>query len=898
MTIPIYDEAARALASGDFRTSAPATEALSFGRVRAALEGWQAQEMAQAERSAATAQAEQAEIAQTDLGPGEVAQPDPSLAARFQAAFRDRAREVYAEQAKLEGYRVASDLRRAHRLDPEGFASAWDAYVSEQEEVLKAQDPVLAAATRRMLERQGEGEYQNIAEAAHARELATQKQTAITLLSDRQALHADDLLNDPDEERYLAAMADIEDDLGVLLESGLMSASEAADFAESAQFDLTREWVRGEFTTSLQAGDLGGAQGVIEALRAGQWFPDNERGRTLAAALERELNALLAAEAEDVENATTLALHNLQRLQSAALLGLDASENEGVLEQSFAYVMEHGNPLQRQQAIERANAVGVARAAQPYIDNLPIYAIDDFRRGIDDSFFGVSETAHSALIGALEAHERKLNEALDQNDLLSMDRPLSPRAASADEVQARRERTAHLSGLPVSAVPHWRREETAEAGAAFDEALRTGRYDEADEILTNYLAPAINSPVEMAALAIQAGEAAGDMFTLAALSTLGHVDATTDLMALAAEGRTLDRAAVYRDTGADPDAIRSDSALNEAILTASMGRPDLADSMRGFLSDVYVAALQRARDRDLGRRAAQREAIAQVRRIAGTPLSEGVEFSNGSRLPGQVVASFPEGVDAVRREINEVLDNPARLGIPPSQHEDMRYWVAPTPLEDGSIGFYHTAQGRLVTDRNGDVVRVLQDEAIARAGVTPDTSPGFFQGLWEQGQQWVAEQEARWQDTRTLRTIEATAPEQADLLTDIYYAVKNTPPAERGWRISEYGLLLDAERDVDWAGVERGWQDAQERRRAPAGRLPPERQSLMVGDYQPLIAAQRLAQMQQRYPDDLTAQLVGYWEGEQVVESLRAEHGERWADHLPMGTRKFVERVRSRRHAD
>lgn len=898
--IPQFEEQAQ-VQGADFSGATPNAPAVNFEAIQQSFSRWQNRETEQRERQVMQEQGDQGALVQEELGTEGIAQA-PDVARRYQQAFDERAREVYQERVKLDAQRTAGELRRKHWNDPEGFNRSWGAYQQSQRETTKQQDPVLADQVGRFLESYGLGQYENLAEQQASRERAIQKDEVLRNWKDLQDERQGDLLNDPEETNYWAYLDDLEESVSRQVELGFFSAEEGARIVDDNRLTLTREFVRGSFNERLEAGDIGGAQGIIGSLRQGAWFEDNERDRQLANALERELEPLLRGMERKEQTDVARELEMLRRMNNAARQNLSVAGFDP--SQHLEFVMEHGNPNQVEQAFSLIRSADRHQAVSSVVKRASVSQLPQLREAIGQQFPTLRSDDMNSLLSIIETEEQNLSRAVSEGNFLGAAEPFDWRPAmqqlrgAEDPFQVLGQQRAHLEQRRAETLGRLELQDTPDLGLfsnneladiseQFGDALRRGESDRADDIVTLMGGVYSGDPMGLLDTVNRLDDVGGELASAVLLSQFGQVTDVTDMLALAGEGRNLDKGAIRTHTGATVTDLRDDSTIREAVHGLSMGNATLREELFSMLDNVYLA--QMARDGQPGP-ASRGPARQNIEKMLA-PLQDTQQFSNGTRLPQSFLADIPGGARAVRDEINAHLNDPVRFFGRDLPDQQMRF-IQPVPLGDGSIGFKHTTENRMMTNDQGEPVRVNAPDIVQQW----EDDPGWWRrSMSRLGQAGGAIEEAA-QDFQDWRIRSAArAPAQAfgvepDVMDAVYYAAKRTPKEDAGDRIFEFMLRPSAQDEVDWGSVQDFW------RQREGSRVDSQQYRPQVDNRQQMQAAASnlMSQYQARYPDDVDAQLAAYWEGPELVDALKEDFGAQWRGNLPMASQQFIQRAKRR----
>lgn len=876
--LPQYDEQP-SLAAPDFRLPGATQQARSFDRLQSALGRWQERAHAEADARAMEVQRQAATRAQAEAAPGELVAPPDRLSRRYQEVFRERAKLIYDQQLALDATRTAFDLKQKHYFNPDGFAEEWGAYVQGQEEVLTGTDPAQAVDTRLLLEDFGMKVYHELAGMAYTRERDAQANEALELFRRQLAAHTDQVLRSGDEQDYYEGLFQVEGQLDILQESGLVGAAEVDRLRQGALTNLSIEFLTGRFRNSLRADDIGGAQAVIDSLQAGKWFRHNPDGRALADSLARELAAHMKAAEGELDSSVGLAMYELQRMTAAQLDGVKIDDE--AFDAAYEFVLKQGNPKQQRQAQEYAATRPVAEAVGGKITQIPYGAVRQTLDDLRQAQLALAPEAWSRVESMMTAHQRDL-EAGMRNGLIPPSLEFDDISTVPPEApRARQVRAAALYNVPVNAIPLWSPAEQSRFSSDISGALRNQDYHGADALLTAYSQAYGEDLGGVARGALALGEAAPGVYLPTLLHAMGEGgDLTTDALALAGTGQRADQSQLFKLHGADPEDLRRDRNLARQVWAASMGDAHVAEDMYSFLTDVYAGVLARTPKERFG--SGRTEALREVRRIM-SPFQESVEFANGSRLPAKLLANNPRGAQEVVAEVNRYLDDPRLFdaGFDAGFTEDFARNLSIRPAPEGGVGFWHTTQGAFLRNRDGDIVTVARRDTPAP---TPDA--GGLASSLKAGLQWAGEQAKRVRQrlgASPVRVAAANLGVSVPLLEGIYYAAQDTPAEELEWRTA-MALPDNADAQTDWKPLRRFLQQA--------GTVPKQEwDTINNADAQPYAAAQRLKKMQTAFPGDDQAQLAAYFDSPELVRELQKEYGSRWFVELPLSTQSFVHRA-------
>jgi hypothetical protein len=856
-----------------FQAPSPATSPIVTERLSNALSQWQQTLMREREEAAVQFQTESAEAAQAELGPGEIAQADESLAQRFQRVFNQRARAVHDEQVKLEAQRTAGQLRIQHALDPDGFGQAWEAYRGAQVEQVRKSDPLEAARLDRWYEAFGQNQFQNLAEQKAARDRAVQSSDYLRALEVRQAEVADQLLNSPDEEVFLGFMEDAEQDVSEAMDMGLLSAAQGNAFLSQMRLGTTREFVRGEFLERLGEGDLGGAQGVIAALQEGRYFEDNDQGRRLANELAQMLSGMF-----DPDETTQANLDVWRRAATAVQNGFDVSDQVEVLDEATRQVMLHGTQRQIEQLADFARGVDAMTAISSLVQDAPYGQLIGSREWVLQSFPDFSPEHQNWMVGQLERAQRITEEAIDRGDpTAATGEDLPWGRATPEALDARRQRVARRLGMDPSNIPLRTRGEYRQIADDYARAMSEQDIDTADSAVMAFVGRPDAEPAELISQALIAGEGSADIYAAAMVSRFGGAADAMELMRAAGVGR--------RRNLQDFNLTRDDvpESIREAARAMTFFDPDMGPQVERFLTEAMLGLAELGGAGDLSRRGAMRDLRREVDAIVRPFLEDKVKLANGREYPRGL---FPEN-RTERRHVTEavdaVLSDPTRLGLRPGDTEGAARFD-PVFFQDGSIGFRDRVSPNVVAmdPESNEPVRINIPEIVSG-----DLKPNFRErarqavtDATEGVTDFFSETLPTTMETRSASNAARAVGTDPALMGRLANAVRATPEDERGARLG-MGLPPDVgERlTVDpLAGLPTGIANALSER------------GIFHPDVAPYVAAAYMRQLSDKYPSREAA-IAAYWTGEDVVDDLIDVFGDDWKRGLPMETHQFLSRM-------
>jgi len=900
--IPTYEEQAQ-FRPVSFEAQVPQTPALQFDRLRQAIGGWQDRVQQQMEAQAMAHQQEEAAVAQREAGPGRITQPPEHLAPRFQEAYRQRAQDIQRKQMAVQTQRTIGEMSLQYRNDPQGFRQAMEDYASKQEKMLEGSSPSLAVETGNWVRQQAEGTALKLEENQYAREQA--RQTAESLrLTDDYIFEADnELRNNPDELRLYEHLDLAEQTIDQMVDDNLLDPSTAEQKKSQYRETMAYSYAQGAFNEAIRRQDPDGAQEVIESLHRGAWFENNEKGRAMADRLARQLASAFETSGVNEPERRALAMQRLTRMEQAARDGLpvDMEDAQTLAEEIITY---GGTESQVESAFLKLNGIEFAKQIHPQVKNAPVGVLADYRAALDDQAFVLETESRRALSTVLDKEIERVDQALRTDDFaLVGGESFNIYEASGEDYHSRRKHAANRLGMNPDLIPLYTQEERAQFNKDYQQAVETGDYDTMNRLTSRFLEPLIDNQFELASEARKLGDAGGPMWVAAQLASAGELLDVRDMQHLYSVGSTLDHSRLAAETGIDRTDIEGDDDIMQAVRAIASDDPALREDVYDFVYNVYAGRVDHnTRVQGMRSGAARRDARREVSRQL-QPFTEVVEFNNDRILPRELVPT-----DTMRDKVNEMLDNPRRyFGIP--EGIDTQY-IHPVPLDEGGVGFYHDSMGRFLRDEEtGEIARVpyMEDperepaaDAIRLPTAEQITEPVVtgLKAAADFSQQVVRDSRNRRRSTAVVNRLSDGAEIYGldpKLMRSLTYAIRKSPDEFRGGDRIDADLLAarpSLEEEVRWDKVLSNYQ---RKSRLGAPHFTTPRQTIEDPEIRPYAVADVFDQYQKRFKGDEKAMFAAYWEGPDVVESLKRDFGDGWYDQLPLETRQFIKRAENAR---
>ena len=682
--------------------SAGQVTGLDFSSIRNALAGWQDKLFQEREAEVMSGLETRAAVDQEQMGVSGIAET-PDLARRYQQAYAQKARAIYDQQIKTDAFRMANMLRRENANDPQGFAQGWATYKEEIRKGIENSDPELAVGVEQYLDSLGAQYNERLNDSAFARELETQTAQVLEQFQDQIITMRDSLLNEPDERAYIDAKAELMANVDDAVASFLLDSGQALRLKEQINDDLSNEYVRGLANKAFEVDDYKGVQFLIEELRGGAWFDDNNKARALANELERGLPSG-GVDANEIQFRSNRARDAF----AAAKRGNVLSEQEiAGLQQDFAFVASYGTAADVDTFSRYLNGIAVAESYGPFIaDASPeqlgavlremqtLDAASKLPLGYPDTVLSMVQDRDNHIATARQNVDRAalgLSAFRDTPFTEVMNMSVEDRQRFAMTQQQNRRVVAEREKLPVSQVPPWTKQQTADFSEQIQGLFGAGDSAAAYQAATAYLMPYAaegNIIGGIAAIARINPEIAG---TLRMSEALAGVDGrpAEAWFAMSMEGAT-----VTNLPQGQRDRIRNEFRRYQSeIVALTNGQTALYGPISESMNNVMQAHSAMGGDpRQL------------MKSIFGN--IETVSLSNGIDILKRELGDGPAEQDVAQQAINTWIRT-QQSNYTTFDFDDL----VPRRQEDGSFTMFDTLRQRNVTESDGVTqVRIVVDE--------------------------------------------------------------------------------------------------------------------------------------------------------------------------------------------
>ncbi|MFO7858075.1 MAG: hypothetical protein R6V11_04050 [Ectothiorhodospiraceae bacterium] len=812
--------------------------------------------------------------AQREAGIGEVVAAPEDTTGVFRQAFEEQARSVFSANLSLEANRRASEFAREHPADPEAFAEKFDAFMGPQVEALRESDARAAFEVEQRLNDLGLRHQNRLAERAAGQAQEAERSQVFSDLESLSAELQDNLLRDPDIESLEAGEAELAERLAQARESGLISASQEINERERANATLRTEYARGRFNNALEAGDIGGARGVITMLRDGGLFDDNATGRTLADRLAREFDAA-------TEEARAVSSEQLSEARKTANLALDLETDRSNPQFRNALdTLTLGDEGDRALANRISTTLDVREQFGPRINQMNTAEVSAEIEKVRNRPGELDPEEARAMVGELEARQQELADvAASGNALNAQNVQLG---ATPQQIQRARAASARAFNMPLDEVPLVNDQIVSQTAARLERAQRAGDAGSAVQVIEQMMVPAQDIH-DRQNIALTAGEP--ELAGFAAMAALAP-DTAEDLFNLSFQGANTTQQA--RDRALN-DVEGARDLVFETAERLSGGRPAVRDSLEVSLTNALTSLVNdfeaRGTDLQLFGSGVMREFRSLLE-----PFEQEVELANGARVPAGTI-SQPE-VETLNNALSDPGEIERRFGEAMVGDPATLASLTPYPLPGGQWAFQSSRTGSLAEDDEGEIIKLNATEAVEAAAERQLTEGSSVLGRIFEGR--TPTQQALEVDIPNV--ARATSGGDARMLEAVFKAGLKVPSNEKLGR--EFTMLWAEENvnELDDAAYEKAWREAatpEQRgfvdRPGPLGTAdlndPPDPTRDPLGGK--IAASLLMDQFAARFGDGDKA-LAAYFVGADVIEAA----GDDWRKAVPDDVFMFIERVK------
>lgn len=928
---------------------------LDFSSIQQGIGNWQQRRQQRIQREteeqARYEWQQQAELRQRQLGPGQIAQPDPDAAARFQRAFEEQARAVHQEQLETEMQQVRGRLSREYRNDPQGFMDAWRTSGEEKYQQLKDQDAVLAERVRDAWEREGIGTQQKLAENAFARENAAKVQELKTLFQRRSFDVGRQLRENPDEEVWQGAYQSLADSIDQKVERGILDASTAESHKQQLREQLTTDFVYGKFFQSVETGEFETAQELIEDLRYGGLYEDTGTAHQMANTLEQRLDRRLrdaegamqerferrlkpvedakAAVEKDIdmpyspEIQEDLLEGNIDRFQA------EQREIERRIEQAHKYA---ATQEQVEEWHELATDLQIMHGLKNETSRMSVNQIETAKNNLQQLREEglLSDTQHDSLHNMLEDREKEINEAIRAGDYAGATQiEINPMNTTVEDYQRRLSQGRAIMGEAYMEHENtiWSHDELDQIEQRLNQAIEAGDRQDLANVITNVLEPISHRPEMMRRAVRQLGDHGGLISAAAAMAEEGNVQDVAEIgfYAMIADRNDLSDSDLRRLTGEEYhiEDYFVEEEWQQAIDSIAKGDSLVAPNVRDTFADIYRGMAQFFYDRGVDDVRGRVE--DEMNRVLHQFRPDQTFEVAGTHVPKRIVPT-PEFRDSIEDHVNNPQDHfggdLAAEGLIPEL-------ITPVYAEEG-VMFREEGTGEYLVQEDGETAYVLEypegqtikedkEEREARMrtggpGVTYAEDTDIVESV-KNALGWLRQKAGEAHDhivgigQQNIRRRAETRFELGEgMLEGLNKASAQTAEdnpehtlISNAYAADSYMIRHDAHDEVRWDRVRAEFARVPEEEIAEAeatelwGDIQEKDSDELIRDRNmaPYIAADLLDQYRQQF-DTETEVWAAYTMGPDTVNELKEEYGDDWYRFgLPVDVKGFIRRVRN-----
>jgi len=829
----------------------------------------------------------------------------PSRWARgYQEAFNKQAQAVFTADLSLDAARAVRALSQEHEGDPEAFAEAWNSYMVGQITPLEETDPTAAQQVREKMDALGLRTQFKMEDELAARAHRATQAAYLQDVNRQIAEIQDELLRNGDEEAFAGFIDEIDELVAAGVDGDLITPAQAASLATEARTRGAEELAHGLFNQAIEAGDVGGAQGVIDQARDGVWFENNPHGRSVADRLERELVSMLGAGEDARKESVVRSFRTLD-----ALVARQQATGVGVLDDPAAEeAIEHVQLYGNENDLDRLERLLVASHLRQQLGDrlefLNAGELADASAAVDSVAANMPAGAVSEIHKMLEDRAAALDDARQALDPLRAAGPMvlqeppssdSARASLMQQLEQRRAKAARALGVDRSAIGYWSDDDLKVLRDRFQDSLASEDLEGAIATQEQFFLPAQGDLGKAVAMAMDAKEP--DFAAAMTMSAVAGPEAASQLWVLATQGRDADRA--IREKADDLLENRSvQRRLRDMAESMSFGSPKVRDATYNMLADAYaglVVELEPTRPQgglfrsiwqSLPGTGSLRRDVARAFETMTEPMAEFHTFSNGAKVPKVLVDDNPNRARRIGEAIDRMMDDPTKLGYSPG---DSLHTIHPLFTPEGEIYFRDSRRPRAVLrdpdSEQGDP-RPLVVDPVELVPESPRREMGWAQRASEAWSRTVNSMRLKGYEQGTLRHVADATNGNQGVLSAVFMASR-----ENAQTTNAMSLTPEALESLDTDRYERAWDTYRVHLENVVGQPTKRRAPNPVTNSEgaAVAASMLLDQFANKY-GSVDQALAAYWLGEDVVDSM----GDDWRALIGVEARQFIARVKNR----
>lgn len=840
--------------------AAPGIPATDFSGLQQTLNSW-AQEASRKRQLAAQKRAQELAIeAQGEMGAEGLAEPNAEWDQQYQDAFNSAAAEVFVQNLELDSTRVDNELRQQYYNNPQGYASARQAYVDETLNGLQEQSVEIHQIAKSTLDKQTANGFSRLSEVAFQNEIQQNKDQA--KLNFQQTLtQATQELLEPGADRELLIAertGDLYSQLARDLDLGLINEVEYEESLAAVDDTLYFSSIRGDVQDAFENGDFAVVEGYIDDLNRGVGVTmalDN--ARALADEIRVDMNRVKSGTAGTAE-----VLVNNAKTESSILLagGQPDQSVAGSLQSLRDVAVSTSDPEVR----ATANNILADHAAKIWVrDDLNSSDIDTLEEDRDRLINNLNLSPQYRDQVAKYADERIQEIRAAQDDPQAL-RDLFPTQPIAD--------VARITGLDPADVPTYSTGQIesilpdavsrGELSPTIDQLLQNTQFGGNDLIETLVRAEGLPSDVSAAAI------------TTIKLKQNGLLD-LAEQVANSTGVLTSDQQKQFAQ------AFENAEGVTDIVSALSYGDPAIRGRLQHGMALIAAGRVDRSEDVDPDFRETAKQVVREFE--SGLEL---VEVA-GRSYPAMDFALPGEGAEAARTRAQRLGDNIAEeLEAQGKSTEG----VIMRPTAEGGIEvFANLGYNTRLMSPDGDAVWTFDEVADQRdsarleaaqmrdAAARERANPQWTQTLNESDPS-RANQATLADINQRISSISQASGVEEPLLRAIVAASDKLTPEQKANRSAEVMTEQDASR---FGGQPLPTLDA----------LPNifvfER-GIEGGEAGFSEQADWINQTKNVLGDDPRKLLAAYWTSRSAVEELVDAFGDDWLDSAPSTMKNFV----------
>jgi len=773
-----------------------AQQPLDFSGLQQVLQGWQRQAIETQREEMARAAAERGAEAQMERGVGGVAETPEGFRPIEQRAFEAQAQEVYNQQVRTDALRTAAELQLQNRGNPGAFETAWQGYREKTVDTVAQSNATLAAEVDAYLDSVGGRGAIALMEQEHKDSLERQTADMLASLDEAADGAANTVLNTPTAQVREEQIGDLTSQIKELADQGLIRGADAAKFVRETEERIGTNYVLGRAQQAFSDNDFDEVQLLVDELRTGIHFSDNQKGLRLADQFERQAGAL-----RDQQNSVVLAgdQQAVDGMQAALRSALErGGDTTGLAEQVDEFYNRARNSIDpdiRTEAAEVFKGFHYVREYQETLDSMGMPAFNEFERYLTSpEAENLPNNARNFLLDAVRDSEARIGDAVAPGgDVAAAGRGSvvneTWHGATAEQRVESAELAARRTGNSLAATAFYTRDQLQDAASAMNSAVRSGDPSRLDEVYKQFIGPyQLTGSTAVAARHIgTVNEEIGGMLLVASNFDQRQL---FEFMNSATQGANVSRGPTLRVGDLDNDSLTAIDALSED--NGGM-RTMIASALENYArGQIVVNDLAEGDELE----SAVNELLSNI---------EVAEFSSGVVVPRRELGDGPREAEASIAAIEEVLGSPDFVRL-----FDDGGIMRPVPVGPGEFAFRNRQTGGLVRDPNDENGEPL----VARVGT--DVLESVIEEDIAQIQA-KQEEEARNAELRMVNALNLAEQDRNQILgagtqlglneddVDGFFRALSLSPARNRYRLLSGGIapeVLDSPRE--FAGTRAG----------------------------------------------------------------------------------------------